>query len=154
MWRGCSPFHSFIPRGDGACYVVDGMRYCTNSAASWLRQVFQQNRVELSIQYQRGSSRPLPLPLLRSSVSRPRWRPRSRLAPWLFAIRCAVVRCAANGAGEVCQTGFAEMCAPVQRWFQGKLSLCKQMTKFIYLFIFLLPWRLHTSMYQIIRRRF
>lgn len=26
MWRGCPPFHSYIPRGDGACYVVDGVR--------------------------------------------------------------------------------------------------------------------------------
>lgn len=40
LYGGCSPFHSFIPRGDGACYVVDGMRNCTNSTASRLREVF------------------------------------------------------------------------------------------------------------------
>lgn len=36
LYGGCSPFHSFIPRGDGACYVVDSMRNCTNSTASRL----------------------------------------------------------------------------------------------------------------------
>ena len=55
----------------------------------------------------RGAVRDLYLsPLLRSSVSRPQWQPRSRLALWLFCIFCTDVWCV-NWAREVCQTGFA-----------------------------------------------
>lgn len=49
LYGGCSPFYFFIPRGDGACYVVDDMSDCANSTASWLRRVFYRSSAELSI---------------------------------------------------------------------------------------------------------